>query len=99
MGFYNYNVFQDEAVKAFLESSPNYNMNEKQAEKKKAVIFEDAVFMMSTSIILGSEMIVEDTDTLYYSSTVPRRLYTYPIPGIIKIKANWEDKVEFCVDL
>jgi hypothetical protein len=48
---------------------------------------------------LGSEMIVEDTDTLYYSSTVPRRLFTYPIPGIIKIKANWEYKEEMCVDL
>lgn len=99
MGFYKYKVFESERVNHFLTNSPNFDLQKKQAEKIKGIHYEDHIFRISNSLILSDEMIVEETDTLYYSSKVPRKLYTYPIPGIIKIKANWEAKHEYCVDL
>ena len=99
IGFYNYDLFKKSYVINFCNKDRNMDLEKKQTKKREAVKTEDTFFRNSNTLNLNKAYNIDDTIIHLYSSTIPRRLETYPIPGVIKVKANWLSKSKYTIEL
>ena len=83
----------------FCNKDRNMDLEKKQTKKREAVKTEDTFFRNSNTLNLNKAYNIDDTIIHLYSSTIPRRLETYPIPGVIKVKANWLSKSKYTIEL
>lgn len=94
MGFYKVEWLLKPHVASYLNQLVNYDVNRKPAIKAGLHILEDTLFKFALQghgrlATLPNVYQVVEREKRMYGSDVPRIVEYYAIPGIYKIKANW----------